>query len=274
MIRKQPTDMNKTLLIILTVTILALPAWAGMNDTETALCQTFDALRAADSDSAIIACNEQLCELMVTATNDAACFDYGFDNVWNMGKVYSDDLTLRIFSWNYRLSDGSYGYEAFFVQKKKSKLLTKHLSTKSAIKPSEKRTYSAKDWYGSLYYNAFAYKNRYILLGYSMYTDITKVKVIDVLDIDGNSLTLGEPVFLITSKPQNRCVFEYSSKANMNIEYDPAGNRFVFDHLSPSEPAFEGVYTYYGPDFTYDAVVSLKKKLWKLVSDIDIKNQE
>ena len=63
------------------------------------------------------------------------------------------------------------------------------------------------------------------------------------------------------------------AKANMNIEYDPEHQRFIFDHLSPSEPAFEGVYAYYGPDFTFDSL-ALKKKLWTLESDIDIKNKE
>ena len=68
-------------------------------------------------------------------------------------------------------------------------------------------------------------------------------------------------------------MFEYSNNAVMNISYEPKEKRFVFDHLSPENPNLKGMFQYYGPDFTYDAL-TLKKKRWTLTEDIDIKNKE
>ncbi|MBP5318475.1 MAG: hypothetical protein J6Y77_03635 [Paludibacteraceae bacterium] len=263
----------KKLSLLLLLTFGLWSATASVTDTELALKQAFDALHVAEDDSTVAACNRKICQLVNQAVATDSVFDHAFVTVTGLGSVYSDDNRLRILSWNYRLTDGSYGYEAYFLLRTKKKLLTEHWSSDNAQKPKEHGIYNAKNWYGCLYYKAFAQKDRYILLGYSMYSDITKIKVIEVLDTDSNQLKLGAPVFQPGKKPQHRCVFEYSAKANMNIEYDPEHQRFIFDHLSPSEPAFEGVYAYYGPDFTFDSL-ALKKKLWTLESDIDIKNKE
>ena len=196
----------------------------------------------------------------------------------NVGSVISDDGKLRIVSWNNRGEDGIFEYYTYFVYKPKSKgkPIVKKFVTHKAQKPKNKGKYNANNWYGCLYYKAVATKGGYILLGYQTYRDISRVKVIEPLKIGGTKFTMGDDVFesaTSAKKKESRAVFEYSSNATMNISYEPKNKRFVFDHLSPENPNLKGMFQYYGPDFTYDAL-TLKKKRWTLTEDIDIKNKE
>ena len=264
--------MRAKILLTCLAALLRLPsAFASLPDDEAWLAQRFADLYAAVSDSARQRANAAISErLSGTLTQDGA-FDYPFASLTRMGKIMSDDATLRAFSWNYRQDNGTYGYECFFLWRKKGKERVYHLSTNKGTKPDNNVQYNANDWYGSLYYSIFAIRGDYYLLGYSTCNDITKLKVIDVLSIRGDDMSLGAPVFGEGKKARLREVFEYSAKAQMTLTYDPDGNRFVFDHLSPSEPALKGMYQFYGPDFSYESL-TLKKKRWIRNDDIDIKN--
>ncbi|MBP5260082.1 MAG: hypothetical protein J6Z12_05585 [Paludibacteraceae bacterium] len=263
--------MKKFILTGITLLASLLTASAGWKADEARIARTFEALYAAGTDSARSAVNQTLRSQLATVLQQDSAFDYPFADIRQMGKVMSNDANLRIISWNYRQDNGTYGYEAFILRKHKGKILVKNLSSNEGFKPKDNVVYNAKNWYGSLYYNIFAIKGTYYLLGYSTYNDITKIKVIEVLSWNGNELQLGAPLFADGKKNRMRKVFEYSAKAQMSIQYDAENNRFVFDHLSPSEPALKGLYQYYGPDFSYEAL-SLKKKRWMLEDDVDVKN--
>lgn len=206
-------------------------------------------------------------------------FSADFSTIQNVGSVLSNDGKLRIVSWNNRHEDGTFEYHNYFIYKKNNKSKTRiyKLTCLNATKPKNNGKYNANNWYGCLYYKAVAINGGYILLGYQTYRDISRVKVIEPLKTDGEKFILGDNVFAINGgrnkKMQSRAVYEYSSNAIMNIEYDHRGRRFIFDHLSPENPNLTGMFQYYGPDFTYDAL-TLKKKRWILTEDIDIKNKQ
>lgn len=193
----------------------------------------------------------------------------------NVGSVMSTDGKLRIVSWNNRNTDGTFEYYNYFIYKKKgnAKPQVQKFVCQDAKLPKNSGKYNANNWYGALYYKAIAIKGGYILLGYQTYRDISRVKIIEPLNVGGKNFTLGDNVFQIGKKTQSRAVYEYSSNAVMSVEYDPKNKRFIFDHLSPENPNLKGMFQYYGPDFTYDAL-TLKKKRWTLTEDIDIKNKE
>jgi hypothetical protein len=46
----------------------------------------------------------------------------------------------------------------------------------------------------------------------------------------------------------------------------------VFDHLSPIESGIEGVYKFYGPDFSYDGY-EFKAGKWRYRSNLDVRNK-
>ncbi len=54
----------------------------------------------------------------------------------------------------------------------------------------------------------------------------------------------------------------------MTLEYDRKNKQIIFDHLAPPNSQYEGIYSFYGPDLSYDAYV-LNKDRWQLLLEIE-----
>lgn len=240
------------------------------------LQQLFCSILEQETDSAKISANKKFNEAFAERLAQSDSFTANFDSLPNVGSIYSDDGKLRILSWNYKLSDGSFGYNCHFLYKENKRANTEHYSvtTEQAFKPSENKIIKPSAWYGALYYNAIKQKDGYLLLGFGQYNEISKMKFIDVLKLGKKQISFGQKIFKPYSN-SNKCtyriVFEYSSTADMNLSYDKASRRFIFDHLSPEQASLEGIYQYYGPDFSVDAL-RLKKKFWTIEESIDQRN--
>jgi hypothetical protein len=57
------------------------------------------------------------------------------------------------------------------------------------------------------------------------------------------------------------------------LRYDKKEKMITMDHLAPMEPVFEGDRSYYGPDFSYDALDYQEGK-WMLIEDVELRNRE
>lgn len=216
--------------------------------------------------------SEQIEQKLVTYFSTKDGLKARIDSLSYIGGVADADSTLRIVTWNYGLSDGTYGFHAIFIKKNgKQAPLVHAFSTTQSTLPEINKKYTAKNWYGALYYRIVYHKKQYYLLGYNVYQPSTRVKLIDVLTYTNNRPVLGSKNFQVKNKVQGRMVFEYSSRVQMLLQYDDAQKGFVFDHLSPEEPSMEGIRAYYGPDFSYDGLFYCKKK-WTLQEDLDVKN--
>jgi hypothetical protein len=136
----------------------------------------------------------------------------------------------------------------------------------------------SRGWYGALYYDIipFSYggKTMYAVLGLDLNGMFTNGKVVDILSFgkDGE-ICFGAPVINMGGRIMSRKLFTYSSEVTMMLRFDSLNKRIVFDHLSPADPSFTGVYQYYGPDSSYDAL-ELRDGIWWLVEDIDLRNIE
>ncbi|MBP6230099.1 MAG: hypothetical protein KA397_00385 [Paludibacteraceae bacterium] len=251
----------------------------SIQEQEKEITALFDSIKQASSDSIAIELNEKIEILLSDALKKEDAFDYTFTSLNYIGSVYSPNHLMRILSWNYPLRHGRYGYSALFLVKKQQK--SKHkifaASQHKAFKPDENTKYLPTNWYGALYYQIVEHKKnrktQYFLLGISNYQAITKVKVIEPIVIGNQSITFGKPIFKKEKKTQQRIVFEYKSTVNIGLEYDTKRNRFVFDHLSPSDPIYKDAYHYYGPDFSYDSYQWVKTK-WVYQPDIDVRNKK
>ena len=234
----------------------------------------FNEIDLSENDSITYSINEKIKqEVLEFAETDSNFYKISIGSS-RIGSVISPDSKLKIISWNYKLQDNAFAYEAVIIKnsnKKKPKVKVWSISSKEAFKPTENKTYNSKNWYGSLYYNIIPWKGDYILLGYSTYNNISKVKVIDFLSLEKKRPTFGQKVFKKGNKTYSRMVFEYSFMANMSLVYNSETKEFVFDHLSPEEPSMKGLYQYYGPDFSVD-VMQEKGKYWEYKSDVDVRN--
>lgn len=262
--------MRKLFIIILLFISLSVSA----STLSENLNSYFAELDLSENDSISISLNEKIKkEVAAFASADSNFYKTSL-GCSRIGSVISSDNKLKIISWNYRLSEGTFAYEAIIIKNsggKKAKVKVWNTSCSEAFKPTENKRYSLSKWYGALYYNIVPWKGDYILLGYSTYNNISKVKVIDVLSFENKKPSFGEKVFKKENKITMRMVFEYSYMANMSLIYNTERKEFVFDHLSPEEPSMKGLYQYYGPDFSVD-ILKENRKYWELKEDVDVRN--
>jgi hypothetical protein len=113
-------------------------------------------------------------------------------------------------------------------------------------------------------------KTWYALLGFDFNTRFSHKKIVEVLHFDHNKPIFGASIE--TGKDQvKRLIFEYSSEIVMSLRYNEKLQQIVFDHLSPMAPIFTGVYRFYVPDGSYDAL-RFNKGIFSLETDVDARN--
>jgi len=197
-------------------------------------------------------------------------FDYPFSKLKTLGTIKSDDNLLRFFNWNIEMDDHSQKYFCYILRKdkRKKKIFLSELVDNSLMLPSRPDgVLDSKNWYGALYYKIIPItkgnRTMYTLLGMDANNSMSNIKVIDVLYFTGNSPRLGSSVFKTNDGTKKRIFFEYSKKAYMSLKYEKEYKRIIYDHLSPETPSMTGFYSYYVPDFSYDAFIYYKNK-WVL----------
>jgi len=206
--------------------------------------------------------------------NVEGSFDYPFETLENIGKIYSPDHRLRILTWNIASGNSEnmyFGIIQFYssLQKKYCVISLNSLDSLNKLNPQ-------KAWNASLYYKIIESKHAgqkyYTLLGYDLNTPLSNKKLIDVISIDEfDELYFCEKLIQYNGHIVDRIVFEYNEKAIMSLQYNEGMKMIVFDHLSPSRPSLSGQYEFYGPDFTYDGL-KWEKGMWVHYSNIDVTN--
>lgn len=240
-----------------------------------------------------IEANQKFRTLLYKSLSDPLSYDYPFDSLKTIARLYSADGKVRIFNWNLPLGDGTFQYFGYIQLKgKKSKgnqkIIVLELKDKSGdIKNPEQYSGDPSNWFGAHYYKLIdpqkkrfrlgrgARGSYYTLLGIDWNDKITNKKIIEILVIQPNGLIkFGGNIFEGSEKKNiRRVIFEYSDQAVMSLKYDDAQNMIVFDHLSPSSSALQGQYQYYGPDFSFDGYKWAKGK-WLYIKDLDARNEK
>lgn len=194
-----------------------------------------------------------------------------------LGQIVSSDSLVKIFSWNIPLDSGDNLYNSIIYNRSNDNITL--LKGKKGLPDLEPDiSLNADKWYGALYYDIepLKYDKRmaYILLGFDPDNVYMNSKVIDILSFnEKGDPVFGMKIFSDDKSLSDRMIFRYSPLATMMLKFDRERSLIIFDHLSPSSPANEGQYKYYGPDFSYDALKIQDGKL-VLVRDIDLRNPD
>jgi len=247
---------------------------------EQQLSQQFDSLANAADDGQREAINQAIVEQFRKVLVDPQSFQYSFDAIENAGILKSEDDRVRIYNWNVPYEAGYNIFHCFLQYKKNDSVRTFELKDRSEkIDEPETKTLDKDNWYGALYYRIIKNTGRfdevyYTLLGYDPHDFMTNRKVIDVLHFNKQ----GEPEFgaaIFKNKKQvsKRLIFEFSEFANMMLRYDKDKKMIVYDHLSPSDPQYEGQREFYGPDFSYDGL-KFENGIWNAYLDLDLRLNE
>lgn len=217
---------------------------------------------------------KELFEKITTILQLDGSFDYPFDSIKKMGKIYSPDHRMRIYSWNIPVGVDQNLYFAivqYFSKQDKKYIIQKLLGNTFSNSPI-----NVSNWPGALYYEIVETKHAgqryYTLLGFDLGNMLTNKKVIDVVSIDDFDVFNFCPSLIkYNENMTDRLVFEFNEKVTMTLKYNPSADMIVFDHLSPEKPSLEGNYAFYGPDFSYDGL-KFEKGIWVHYKNLIITN--
>ncbi|MBA3682549.1 MAG: hypothetical protein H0W73_15495 [Bacteroidetes bacterium] len=237
-----------------------------------------------------IEANKKLIAAWDAIIDDPKILSYSFDSIKGISILSPKDKKFKLITWNLNKEDGTEAYFGYLVvnnSKRIKKGLFKHetieafehfkLNDKSfEIKNPETYIGTTAKWFGMLYTSIVECDGYYTLIAWDGNSKLITRKFIDVLYFkpDGTPV-FGKDVFKFPKKNPRRLMFEYSSEVTMSLKFNEKRNQIVYSHLAPKQEGslLEGMYQYYGPDGSFDAL-ELKKDKWVTVEDVDVRNDK
>ena len=205
------------------------------------------------------AANEKFLMLWEPILDEAKSMKYPFDSLSTVAILTSDDNKVRFINWVIPQDNGTYKYQAIVqYYNYQNKYNVAYLEAiEEELREPEKMKLQNNRWIGALYYQLETIKRGkrkyYILLGWDGNDDRSNKKIADVLTIS-RGLTFGAPIFKIGKKPQNRFIIEYKEDASASMKYHTKEERILYTHLIPLSEGVKGLYDFYVPDGSVDAL--------------------
>ena len=205
---------------------------------------------------------------------------YPFGSLKTISRLNPDDKSFRLFNWILPQDNGTNKYFAFIILPNPDKVYNhiielKH--TETDLFNFETTTYNNENWYGYLYYKIISPKKKnnqhYTLLAWNGNNPESIIKIIDVLEIKNQKVTLGKDIFIKGEDTTKRIVVEYNRNTSASVNFDEDKNRIVLDHLVPLKENQEGFNQFYVPDGSYDCFL-YKNGEWIFKEDIDIRTNK
>ncbi len=212
------------------------------------------------NDAERIAANEKFLSLWEPILDEEKSMRYPFDSLSTISVLTSADKKVRIINWTIPQDNGTHQYQAIVqYYNYENKYNVVHLDPlQEELREPELMKLQNNQWIGALYYQLETIKRGkrkyYILLGWDGHDDRSNKKILDVLTIS-RGLTFGAPIFKIGKKPQNRFILEYKEDAAASMKYLADEERIVFSHLVPLSEGLKGLYDFYVPDGSVDALI-------------------
>lgn len=216
--------------------------------------------------------------ILVRALKTNNSFEFPFDSLSTISRVYSPDSIFRLFTWQVsRDEDLHRRHGAIQVKTVDGSLKLFPLIDRSFLINNQKDTVTNHEWWiGAIYYKIILkeYNNKkyYTLLGYDENSIRSTKKRIEVLHFNENS----SPVFggnffsfvkdTIPQKDQARFWIEYKKNGNGRMLYDEELQMIMYDHLISETNETQKKFTYV-PDGDYEAFKWINGK-WQHVEKV------
>lgn len=182
--------------------------------------------------------------ILVRALVQDNSFYFPFDSLKAISKLYSEDSSFRIFTWQV-VKDDDYCRQRGFIQMRKPTGNQKFIPLRDVSEFTEADTDTIADpggWIGAVYYRIiekdYLGKKYYTLLGYDENNNRSTKKWIDVMRFDEKGIPVfGLPAafsFAKDSVPKadvNRFLLEYKKDGRARVQYDEDMDMILFDHL-------------------------------------------
>ena len=171
-------------------------------------------------------------------------FNYGFDSLKTISRLYAPDSSFRIITWQLMKDYTYYRYKGaiqFKTNDGSLKLIPLYDGADFTEHPVDS-VRTNENWIGALYYNIVMkiYNNKkyYTLIGYDENDARTTKKWVEVLTFDNkNKPVFGGRYFSYPNdpvkppQPAYRFCLEFKKEANAKLNYDPEIDRIVFAKL-------------------------------------------
>lgn len=203
--------------------------------------------------------NEKFLALWEPILDESRSMKYPFDSLSTVSILTSNDNKVRFINWVIPQENGTYQYQAIVqYYNYQNKYNVAYLEAiEEELREPEKMKLQNNQWIGALYYQLETIKRGkrkyYLLLGWDGNDDRSNKKIADVLTIS-RGLTFGAPIFKIDQRPQNRFIIEYKEDASASMKYHAKEERILFTHLIPLSEGVKGLYDFYVPDGSVDAL--------------------
>lgn len=201
--------------------------------------------------------------ILVRALKTPHSFQFPFDSLTTISRLYAPDSAFRIFTWQVSKDEDVHRrHGAIQMKTTDGSLKLFPLIDRSFMINEQKDTVTNHEWWiGAIYYkillHEFNKKKYYTLLGYDENSIRSTKKRIEVLHFNDN----GQPVFggpffsfaqdTVRKKDQSRFWIEYKKNGNGRLLYDQEMGMIMYDHLisETNEPAKKFTYV---PDGDYE----------------------
>lgn len=243
-------NLRSVILFIVLVLFVGSPSFAqkkhAISAMEDSLCKLATRIRQTDNDSLKGLLNDRYLHLLRETLSLPATFNYPFDSLKTIGKIYSPDKKFRMYNWNLPLHDGTNKYFCLVqVTGRKKNQVMELADVSDSLNDPEFRVLVSGKWFGSLYYkilmNQAGSKVFYTLLGWEGCSSLMFRKVIDVLTFDtrGNPV-FGAKIFRKYNQGKNvRVMFSYSSQSTMILRFDQQTIQAGKKKWNPAKKAYD-----------------------------------
>ncbi len=174
--------------------------------------------------------------LFFKALNKEKSFEYPFDSLEGVSKIFPSDSSFRIFTWQLMESYQKIKYYGV-IQLNTGEVINLKEGINN-INDLEYSSFSPDYWFGQIYYNLKEYdvdkRTHYLLFGYKQLDASNKVKTAIPLKFSDSEVVFGDEIFEDTLRADSyktmivhKTAFESASKLN----YDESLNIIIYDHL-------------------------------------------
>lgn len=183
--------------------------------------------------------------MLVRALRVPNSFEYSFDSLQTISRIYAPDSSFRIFTWQLKKDEYFY-YQKGAIQMRTNdgslRLFPLFDASMFTAKPIDS-VRSRNNWIGAIYYKVIQKtwqgKNYYTLLGFDGFTVGSNRKWMEVLTFNERTgePQFGGPFFKLkhdtSSKEQtlHRFVIEYKKEASTTFNYNTELDMVIVDHL-------------------------------------------
>lgn len=181
-------------------------------------------------------------KILVRSLKTKNSFQYAFDSLYAISRLYAPDSSFRIFTWQMVINDNVIRqHGAIQLRTADGSLKLFPLIDKSDITTNMADTITDNfGWIGAVYYKIIltTYKGKpyYTLLGFDGNNIRSNKKLIEILSFQNGLPVFGSRQFSVVSgfgynNKMARFIMEFKKEASPRLTYDRDLNMIVFEHL-------------------------------------------